>query len=130
MIQNTIPELFSDGKVVFPGKTIDAAMLPWYEHPAFKGVLLKDLVTAVDTNGAFSCHVVKISKGFEVGEHNHNAEWEFNEAVEGCGPLILDGVTHSCRPGFTCVTPPGVPHIVSAPYEDICLLAKFVPALK
>lgn len=129
MSQNTIQEIFTEGKILFPGKAVDAAKLSWYEHPAFKGVFLKDLVTAADTKGAFSCHVVKVKKGCQVGEHYHNAEWEFNEALEGTWLLTLGGKQYECGPGFTCVTPPGVPHVVSAPDEDVYLLAKFVPAL-
>ncbi len=68
MSKNNVVELFADGKIVYPGKEIDAAKLPWYEHPAYKGVFLKDLVTGADTKGAFSCHLVKVKKGFEVGE--------------------------------------------------------------
>ncbi len=120
---------YLQGKIVIPEKDVDVAKLPWYEHPGFKGVFLKNLVTAEDTNGAFSCHVVKVKKGFDVGEHYHNAEWEFNEVLEGSGTFIINGKKFTCKPGFSYVTPPGIAHIVSAPDEDICLLAKFIPAL-
>ncbi|MGA9141693.1 MAG: cupin domain-containing protein [Methanocella sp.] len=130
MCGNNVVELFADGKIILPGKEIDAAKLPWYEHPAFKGVFLKDLVTAADTKGAFSCHLVMIKKGFEVGEHDHKIEWELNEVLTGSGSMIIDGKKMACKPGFSYVTPPGIPHIVSADGGDICLTAKFVPALR
>ncbi|MCD1293639.1 cupin domain-containing protein [Methanocella sp. CWC-04] len=130
MGQKNAIELFSSGSIIFPGKYVDAAKLPWYEHPAFMGVFLKDLVTAADTRGAFSCHIVKIKKGFDVGEHSHNAEWEFNETLEGTGFFVINGKKYACTPGFSYATPPGMTHIVSAPNEDVYLLAKFIPALK
>jgi quercetin dioxygenase-like cupin family protein len=129
MCHNNIVELFTSGKVIIPGKDIDETKLPWYEHPGFKGVFLKDLVTAEDTKGAFSCHIVKVEKGFDVGEHYHNAEWEFNEILEGSGSFVINGKKYQCKPGFSYATPPGVAHIVSAPDEDVYMLAKFVPAL-
>lgn len=130
MCRNNVVELFAEGKIVFPGKEVAAAKLPWYVHPNFRGVYLKDLVTAADTKGAFSCHVVKIEKGFEVGEHDHKAEWEFNEVLSGDGSMVVDGKKVACGPGFSYVTPPGISHIVSATGDDIYMLAKFVPALR
>ncbi|HEY3272872.1 MAG TPA: cupin domain-containing protein [Methanocella sp.] len=130
MCDNNVVELFADGMIVIPGKEIDAAKLPWYEHPTFRGVFLKDLVTAGATKGAFSCHVVRIKKGFEAGEHDHRAEWEFNEVLKGSGSMVIDGKKTACWPGFSYVTPPGMAHTVSAPDEDLYLLAKFVPALR
>jgi quercetin dioxygenase-like cupin family protein len=130
MGQDKVMELFDNGKVIFPGRDLDVAKLPWYEHPAFKGVFLKNLVTAADTKGAFSCHIVKIRKGSVVAEHSHNSEWEFNEALEGIGSFIINGKNYVCKPGISYATPPGMPHIVSAPEEDVYILAKFVPALQ
>lgn len=130
MGQDNVVEWFDSGKVVFPrADVVDASKLPWYEHPAFKGVFLKDLVSAKDTRGTFSCHIVKISKCCKVGEHSHGSQWEFNEALQGRGTFTIQGKEYSCEPGFSFATPPGISHIVSAPLEDVYLLAKFVPAL-
>jgi quercetin dioxygenase-like cupin family protein len=123
-----IVELFDNGVVFLPGGGVDVAKLPWHEHPEFKGVYLKDLVKAEDTKGAFSCHIVKVEKGFEVGEHSHMSEWEFNEALDGAGSFVINGRAYACKPGFSYATPPGTPHMVSAPREDVYLLAKFIPA--
>jgi quercetin dioxygenase-like cupin family protein len=129
MGQNKTFELFNGGLIVFPSKNVDVSALPWYEHPAFKGVYLKDLVKGADTKGAFSCHIVKVKKGSEVGEHSHETQWEFNEALEGNGTFVIHGKEFSCKPGFAYATPPGISHIVSAPEEDLYILAKFIPAL-
>lgn len=130
MSQDKVLELFNNGKVIFPGDDVDVAKLPWLEHPVFKGVFLKNLVNASDTKGAFSCHIVKVLKGSEVGEHSHKSEWEFNEALKGVGSFVINGKKYACKPGFSFATPPGITHIVSAPDEDVYLLAKFMPALK
>jgi|AGTN01.2.fsa_nt_gi Mannose-6-phosphate isomerase len=130
MCNNHVAELFADGKVFFPGKELNAAKLSWYEHPAYKGVFMKDLVLGADTEGAFSCHVILVKKGFEVGMHDHKAEWELNEVIEGTGYMVIDGKKVACRPGLSYVTPPGIEHDVSAPNEDMIMTAKFVPALR
>jgi mannose-6-phosphate isomerase-like protein (cupin superfamily) len=129
MCNNNVAELFADGRIVFPGKEIDAAKLPWRCHPS-EGVLLKDLVTGADTDGAFSCHIVWVKKGSSVGEHDHKVEWEFNEVLAGSGTMIVSGKEMACRPGLSYVTPPKVAHVVSAPREDLFMTARFVPALR
>jgi quercetin dioxygenase-like cupin family protein len=129
MVQDKVFEMFNNGLVVFPSRSTDVSALPWYEHPAFKGVYLKDLVKGSETNGAFSCHMVKIKKGCEVGEHSHDKQWEFNEALEGTGTFVIQGKEMACKAGFSYATPPGVSHIVSAQDEDLYILAKFIPAL-
>lgn len=129
MGQDKVFETFNSGMIIFPSKNIDVSALPWYEHPAFKGVYLKDLVKGADTRGAFSCHIVKIKKGSEVGEHSHDKQWEFNEALEGNGTFMIHGKEFACKAGFSYATPPGISHIVSAPEEDLYILAKFIPAL-
>ena len=130
MSEDRVVRLFSDGKVVFPDKYVDASKTPWTAHQAYSGVYLKDLVTAKDTNGTFSCHVIWINKGFSVGDHSHGSQWEFNEALQGHGRMVIQGKEYACDPGSSFVTSPGVSHEVSAPAEDIYFLAKFVPALK
>ena len=51
---------FDQGRLALPGKTVDFKNLPWNPHPTFKGVALKHIVTAADTNGQFSYHLVRI----------------------------------------------------------------------
>jgi len=130
MAHSDIVELFESGIIISPGKMINSERKPWVEHPDFKGVFLKDLVMSADTSGAFSCHLVKINRGSSVGEHSHKKEWEFNEVLAGSGTIVLGDKEHPCKAGISIINPPGVPHVVSAPKEDLYLLAKFVPALK
>lgn len=122
-------ELFNDAKIIYPEKEAEAKDAKWYEHPAFKGVFLKDLVTAEDTNGQFSCHIVKVNAGCEVGSHLHEFQWELNETIAGNGIFILGDKEVVFTAGYTFVTPPEVEHTVIAEGNDLYLLAKFVPAL-
>lgn len=129
MVETGITGLFEESKIIYPAREVDAKETKWYEHPAFKGVFLKDLVRRVDTGCQFSCHIVKIEKGCEVGSHSHEIQWEFNEAIEGNGIFILGDKEIPFTPGFSFVTPPGLEHTVMADGMDVYLLAKFVPAL-
>jgi quercetin dioxygenase-like cupin family protein len=130
MKQGDILMAFENGNIVFPDKEIDAAALPWKPNPAFKGVFGKELVSAADTNGAFSCLLVKIEKGGEVSEHSHDTQWEYNEVLEGRGTFSFGEKKSDCKPGDSYDNPPGVPHSVAAPKEDLYIFAKFAPALK
>jgi quercetin dioxygenase-like cupin family protein len=124
-------DLFDKGAIIFPEKEVDAKDLAWYEHPSFKGVYLKDLVRGSDTGGQFSCHIVRIEKGYEVGNHSHDIQWEFNEAIGGNGVFILGDKEIIFGPGYSFVTPPGIKHtlLTEGDNQDLYLLAKFIPAL-
>lgn len=129
MSANRIVDLFDEAKVIYPEKEVNAKDAIWYQHPDFKGVFLKDLVQGKDTGGRFSCHVVRIEKGCEVGSHSHNGQWEFNEAIEGDGVFIIGDREVRFSPGYSFATPPGVSHTVIAEGTDVYILAKFIPAL-
>jgi quercetin dioxygenase-like cupin family protein len=129
MKESRIVDLFDEAKIIYPEKEVDAKETAWYEHPAFKGVFLKDLIRGKDTGDQFSCHIVMIEKGCEVGSHSHNVQWEFNEAIDGKGVFILGDKEIRFNAGYSFVTPPGVEHTVIAEGKDLYILAKFVPAL-
>ncbi len=42
-----------------------------------------EIVKGDTTNNKFSCHLVKIEAGCEIGEHIHEKNWELHEPVEG-----------------------------------------------
>lgn len=130
MEQGDIFKAFDHGRIAFPDREIDAATLPWRPNPTFKGVFGKELVSAADTNGAFSCLLIKIEKGGEVSEHSHGTQWEYNEVLGGHGTFGFGDKRSNCKPGDSYVNPPGVPHSVAAPKEDLYIFAKFAPALK
>ncbi|MEW6104711.1 MAG: cupin domain-containing protein [bacterium] len=81
------------------------------------------------TNGKFSCHLVKVESGCEIGEHIHGDKWELHEIIGGNGKGILADKEIQYELGVFVVIPEGVKHKVIAGEEDLYLLAKFVPSL-
>ncbi|RXE56393.1 cupin [Methanoculleus taiwanensis] len=129
MEQKNVLDIFDQGVVFLPDLEIMSAEKPWYPHPEWKGVFLKDLVTGKETGGAFSYHLVRVWKNHEVMDHNHETQWEWNRIIDGTGVFLFEDKEIPLADGQTFVTPPGVRHAVSAHHEDLSLLAVFVPAL-
>lgn len=129
MKRNEIVKQFDEGVIISPEKEIQSGNLEWYQHPAFQGVFLKDLVAGSETGGQFSCHIVKVEKQCEVGSHLHDTQWEFNESLQGNGIFLLGGKEIHFGKDYSFITPPGIEHTVIAKDEDLYLLAKFIPAL-
>jgi len=122
-------DMFDKGIVFFSDIEIESDKKEWYEHPACKGVFLKDLVTGEDTGGEFSYHLVRVEKNSEVMDHDHETQWEFNRIIGGKGVFLIGDKEVVIAPGQTFVTPPGIHHTVSAYDDELSLLAVFVPAL-
>ncbi len=108
---------------------INVKDLPWHEHPTFSGVALKHLITAQNTDGKFSSHLVRVTCGCEIGRHIHEGKWELHEVIKGHGKCIIESKEVNYYGGVTAVIPSDIPHIVKAGGEDLYILAKFVPAL-
>ncbi|MHC1788239.1 cupin domain-containing protein [Solidesulfovibrio sp.] len=117
------------GRVHTPAGTRDAADLAWKDHPVFAGVRRRHLVTAADTDGALSCHIVRLDPGASLASHVHDGQWELHEVVAGSGVAGLAGRSLEYAPGVSAVIPRGVVHEVTAGESGLCLLAKFFPAL-
>ena len=122
-------ELFNNGKLVLPEKEADFAEIAWSKHPAFKGVWLKHIITAKDTDGKFSYHLVRIAPDCSIGNHIHEAQLETHEVIKGRGKCVNAGSTVLYEPGTISIMPTGVPHEVLAGSEGLYLFAKFMPAL-
>ena len=122
-------ELFNNGKLVLPEKETDFVELEWTEHPTFKGVELKHIITAKDTDGMFSFHLVRIAAGCSIGNHIHETQLETHEVIKGRGKCINAGSIIPYEPGTISVKQAGVPHEVIAGSEGLYLFAKFMPAL-
>lgn len=120
----------SGQEIIVTSETVRALQdLPWKAHASCAGVFLKHLVTAADTQGQFSCHLVRVQAGCEISEHTHPDHWELHEVVAGQGRAFLRGNELAYRPGNIVVIPLGEKHRVVAAGEDLYLWAKFVPAL-
>lgn len=121
-------EKVQQGKVVFGANEYEVDSLPWNNHPTFTGVALKHLITGKDTADKFSCHLVRIDTGCEIGSHIHVGKWELHEVVKGKGYCLIENSKIAYGEGIVTVIPADLPHSVFAD-EQLYLLAKFVPAL-
>jgi quercetin dioxygenase-like cupin family protein len=119
----------SEGKIVYTDKEFDVKDLDWNPHPHFSGVFLKHLVKGDSSDGKFSCHLIRIKDGFEIGEHVHDGKWEFINVVGGVGKGEIAGKVIVCELGVSMVVPENVKHRIIAGNGDVYLLAKFIPAL-
>lgn len=122
-------ELFNNGKLVLPEKEADFAEIGWAKHPVFEGVELKHIITAKNTDGKFSCHLVRIAPDCSIGNHIHETQLETHEVIKGSGKCVNAGVAIPYAPGTISIMQAGVPHEVTAGSEGLYLFAKFMPAL-
>ena len=122
-------EQFENGRLELPWKRVDFAQIAWNQHPTFKGVALKHIVTADETNGQFSYHLVRIEPNCEIGEHIHATQLETHEVVCGDGVCINNGQSIDYRQGTISIIPATIKHKVLAGEKGLYLFAKFMPAL-
>ena len=128
MIIESIVEKFNLGKVVYQNKQIDIEKLEWSKN-SNKGVYLKHIIKGEDTDGKFSCHIVRIESGCEIGQHIHANNWELHEVIDGEGKCFLLDKEVDYSVGVISVIPQGIEHKVIAVNGDLYLFAKFIPAL-
>ena len=83
MLANLLESLERSGVICCPSGERCVADVPWEAHPAFEGVALRHLVTAADTDGALSVHVVRIDPGCALASHRHDTQMELHEAAVG-----------------------------------------------
>ena len=122
-------EAFNSGFLRLPTTVVEFADIPWAKHPTFDGVELKHIVTAKDTGGGFSYHLVRIAPNKSIENHVHETQLETHEVIAGSGECVNDGVTIPYEAGTISIIPAGVPHEVNARTDGLCLFAKFIPAL-
>lgn len=126
---NDLFEAFDNGSLRLPESTAEFAGIPWAKHPAFDGVELKHIVSAKDTDGQFSYHLVRIAPGKSIMSHIHETQLETHEVIAGSGICVNDGVSIPYEPGVISIMPAGIPHEVNAGANGLFLFAKFMPAL-
>ena len=127
---NDLFGLFEGGALRLPGKTAEFAGIPWVRHPDFAGVEMKHIVTAEDTGGAVSLHLVRVAPGKAIGSHAHKAQLEIHEVISGSGECVHGGAEVRYEAGVVSVIRQGAPHEVRAGKDGLFLLAKFIPALR
>lgn len=119
----------TEGSLRLPHKTAAFGDIPWSRHQTFEGVELKHIVTAKDTGGQFSFHLVRIAPGRAIGSHIHQSQLETHEVIAGTGVCVNDGSELAYEPGVVSIFPMGSPHAVTAGPGGLYLFAKFIPAL-
>ena len=122
-------EKFDGGSLRLQKGQIDFGKIGWNKHPTFEGVELKHIVTAKDTGGDFSYHLVRIAPNKSIKNHIHETQLETHEVIAGSGTCVNDGKLLDYKPGVISIMPAKVPHEVNAGPEGLCLFAKFFPAL-
>lgn len=128
-MHNDLFEEFINGSLTLPTKTVNFSDIHWTKHPTFEGVELKHIVTAKDTDGQFSYHLVRIAPNKSIRNHIHEAQLETHEVIAGAGVCINAGDKIPYIPGKISIMPAGVPHEVNAGNDGLYLFAKFIPAL-
>lgn len=111
------------------GGLIETGTIEWTPHRKFEGVFLKHIITAEQTGGMLSSHVVRLDSFSELGNHIHEGQVEIHEVVSGTGFCLINGVECEYTPGVTAVIPADTPHSVKAGNGGLCFMAKFSPAL-
>ena len=128
-MNNEVFEAFNEGRLALVGGEEAFSQINWSKHPTFEGVELKHIVTAKNTDGKFSYHLVRIAPGKAIGNHIHETQLETHEVISGYGICINDGMELKYEPGVISIIPKEVPHEVKAGEEGLYLFAKFMPAL-
>lgn len=122
-------EKFNGGRLVIPNRETDFSQLEWNKHPTFEGVELKHIVTASDTGGVFSYHLVRIAPNMKIGDHVHREQTETHEVIGGSGICVIEGKEIPYSTGVISIMKKDTPHEVTAGSEGLYLFAKFIPAL-
>ena len=122
-------EKFNKGALVVPSFKKEFEGIPWSKHPTFEGVELKHIVTAKDTGGQFSYHIIRIAPNKSIKNHIHETQLETHEVIGGSGVCINDGVSIQYEEGAISIMPAGIAHEVNAGGDGLYMFAKFIPAL-
>ena len=128
-MKNEIFEKFNEGQLRMPEQTILFEQIPWSKHPTFEGVELKHIIKAKDTDGKFSCHLVRIAPDKSIKNHIHETQLETHEVIYGDGICINNGCELVYEPGVISIMPSKVHHEVHAGKDGLFMFAKFFPAL-
>ena len=126
---NLFEKFNTEGQLRLPGTAVSFSEIPWNKHPIFDGVELKHIVTAKETEGQFSYHLVRIAPGKAIGNHVHQTQLETHEVIAGTGTCVNNGVELVYEPGVISILPMGLLHEVQAGLDGLYLFAKFIPAL-
>ena len=117
---------FENGTLAHAGKQTDLCCCSWNKHKDFAGVSLKNIVTADQTGGLFTCHLVRIDPNHKIGMHTHPNSIELHEVIQGCGICLIGQEKIPYVSGTMAIIACNAPHEVLAGEEGLCLFAKFI----
>ena len=101
----------------------------WKEHPRFKGILIKALLTNADNPHA-NVNVVRVPPGCAIGFHTHGAQIETIYVLAGQSVFTIAGIETPSVAGQIIAAPAGIEHSLrnDGP-EMVELLTIFTPPL-
>lgn len=117
---------FDNGTLAGAGQEMNLGLCAWNKHKDFTGVSLKNLVTADQTSGMFTCHLVRIEPHHKIGLHTHPGSIELHEVIKGSGICLMDQGEIQYAPGVMAVIARNEAHEVRAGEEGLFLFAKFI----
>ena len=120
----SVGEIFINGQ-----KTNRIDDIDWNEHPKFKGVFIKNLLTGSDSNNYLSAMMVKIEPYMEIGLHKHDGQGELHEVIAGNATAFIGEQRIDYVSGVISFVPVYVEHRIQASADGITMLAKFTPSL-
>lgn len=95
-----------EGHLLLPDTDVAFKEIPWSKHPVFAGVELKHILTARQSGGDFSFHLVRIAPGCKIGGHVHEKQLETHEVLAGKGVCINNGTELKYEPGIISIFRP------------------------
>jgi quercetin dioxygenase-like cupin family protein len=99
----------------------------WKEHPRFKGILLKPLLTRADNPHA-NINVVRVPPGCIIGAHTHEAQVETIYVLAGKSLFTISGIETPFEEGQVIAAPAGVEHSLRNNGSEVVeLLTVFTP---
>ena len=105
------------------------AGLEWTEHPRFRDIWVKKLITSQE-NPFASINVVRVPPGGVIGWHGHAEQIETVYALAGQSALTLGKTEVPFGAGQIVAIPPGLQHTLrNTGLEDVKLLTVFTPPL-
>ncbi len=108
---------------------VDSAAIPWTEHPRFRSIGMKALLTPVD-NPLAGVNVVQVPPDGVIGRHLHAQEIETVYVLAGQSVLTLGDADHAFDAGQVVAIPAGLEHALrNVGDETVELLCIFTPPL-
>lgn len=121
--------LFANGTINTTEHSFGSDTRIFIPHKTFPGVALKHLVTGGETDGAVSCHLVRVEPHCRLDNHSHPGNFEIHQVISGSGTFELGTNTGVYETGTTGIIPTGINHKITAGANGLYLLATFSPAL-